>query len=58
MRSKLNAGERGGRWPGPFHVHVHVAPRWEDDGIRFSWLAKNPPREKLEEYDALIRARW
>ncbi len=41
-----------------FHFHLHVVPRWHGDGVPFAWPAKNPPREKLEEYAALIRAKW
>lgn len=40
-----------------FHFHLHVLPRWENDGLALAWPAKNPPREKLEEYAALIRAK-
>lgn len=38
-----------------FHFHLHVLPRWENDGMSLAWPAKNPPREKLEEYAGLIR---
>ena len=41
-----------------FHFHLHVVPRWHGDGVPFAWPAKNPPREKLEEYATLIRAKW
>jgi len=39
-----------------FHFHIHLVPRHEDDGMALSWPVKNPPREKLEEYAAKIRA--
>lgn len=39
-----------------FHFHLHVLPRWENDGMSLAWPAKNPPREKLEEYGAKVRA--
>jgi histidine triad (HIT) family protein len=39
-----------------FHYHVHLVPRYEGDGMALSWPVKNPPREKLEEYAARIRA--
>ena len=39
-----------------FHFHMHVLPRWEDDGMSLVWPAKNPPREVLEGYSAKIRA--
>ena len=39
-----------------FHFHVHVLPRHDADGMQLVWPVKNPPREKLAEYAALIRA--
>jgi histidine triad (HIT) family protein len=39
------------------HFHMHVLPRWENDGMSLAWPAKNPPREKLEEYAAKIRGK-
>jgi histidine triad (HIT) family protein len=39
-----------------FHFHLHVLPRWENDGMELAWPAKNPPRKTLEEYAAKIRA--
>ena len=39
-----------------FHYHVHLVPRYEADGMALTWPVKNPPREKLEEYAAKIRA--
>src|SRR5881392_443190 len=26
-----------------FHFHIHVLPRWENDGVGLTWPAKNPP---------------
>jgi histidine triad (HIT) family protein len=40
-----------------FHYHVHLVPRAEGDGMALAWPVKNPPRAKLEEYAARIRAR-
>ena len=40
-----------------FHFHVHLVPRHDGDGMNLTWPVKNPPREKLEEYAAKIRAR-
>jgi histidine triad (HIT) family protein len=40
-----------------FHFHLHVLPRHDADGMQLVWPVKNPPREKLEAYAALIRAR-
>ena len=39
-----------------FHFHVHVLPRWENDGMSLTWPAKNPPRETLQAYCEKIRA--
>jgi histidine triad (HIT) family protein len=37
------------------HLHIHLVPRHDGDGMALSWPVKNPPREKLEEYAAKIR---
>ena len=39
-----------------FHFHMHVLPRWENDGMSLAWPAKNPPRETLASYSEKIRA--
>lgn len=39
-----------------FHAHIHVLPRWEHDGMEFTWPVKNPPREELEKVAAQLRA--
>ena len=39
------------------HLHVHLVPRYERDGMELVWPVKNPPREKLEEAAAKIRGR-
>ena len=38
------------------HFHIHVLPRWEDDGMSLAWPAKNPSRETLQAYSEKIRA--
>ena len=38
-----------------FHFHMHLVPRYENDGMNLTWPVKNPPREKLDEYAAKIR---
>ena len=38
------------------HYHVHLVPRYEDDGMALTWPVKNPPREKLEQYAAKLRS--
>jgi histidine triad (HIT) family protein len=40
-----------------FHFHMHLVPRHENDGMHLTWPVKNPPRDKLEEAAARIRAR-
>lgn len=39
-----------------FHAHIHVLPRWANDGLTFTWPVKNPSREELEQAAALLRA--
>jgi histidine triad (HIT) family protein len=39
-----------------FHYHVHLVPRYDGDGMALSWPVNNPPREKLEDYAARLRA--
>jgi len=39
------------------HLHIHLVPRYEGDGMALTWPVKNPPREKLTEYAAKIRAK-
>ena len=38
------------------HLHIHLVPRHDGDGMALTWPVKNPPREKLEEAAAKIRA--
>lgn len=38
-----------------FHFHLHVLPRWGNDGIGLSWPRKDPARELLEQYAARLR---
>ena len=39
------------------HLHIHLVPRYEGDGMALTWPVKNPPREKLVEYAEKIRAK-
>jgi histidine triad (HIT) family protein len=40
-----------------FHFHMHLVPRYENDGMNLTWPVKNPPRAQLEANAAKIRAR-
>jgi len=53
----LSVYQANGRAAGQtvLHFHVHLVPRRAEDGMNLTWPVKNPPREKLEEYAALIR---
>jgi histidine triad (HIT) family protein len=39
------------------HLHIHLVPRHDSDGMALTWPVKNPPREKLTEYAEKIRAK-
>jgi histidine triad (HIT) family protein len=39
------------------HLHLHLVPRHDGDGMALTWPVKNPPREKLAEYAQKIRAK-
>ena len=39
-----------------FHFHIHLVPRYENDGMNLTWPVKNPPRDQLEANAAKIRA--
>jgi histidine triad (HIT) family protein len=55
----LSVYQANGRAAGQtvFHYHVHLVPRYENDGMSLVWPVKNPPREKLEEYAGKLRAK-
>jgi len=38
------------------HLHLHVVPRYKGDGFGVKFTPTKPPREKLEEHAAKIRA--
>ena len=39
------------------HFHMHLVPRYENDGMNLAWPVKNPPRQALEENAARIRSK-
>lgn len=39
-----------------FHFHMHVLPRWGDDGVSLSWPRKDPESTLLAQYAAQLRA--
>jgi len=41
-------------WQTVPHLHLHVLPRYENDGVNLTWPRKEPGMEKLREYAAMI----
>ncbi|WP_425407147.1 HIT family protein [Hwanghaeella sp.] len=37
------------------HLHLHILPRFEADGVDLVWPAKNPPQDVLASYAATLR---
>jgi histidine triad (HIT) family protein len=37
------------------HFHMHVVPRYTDDGLVITWPAKHPPSEELAAYAQRIK---
>ena len=37
------------------HLHLHILPRFEADGVDLVWPAKNPPQDVLAAYAATLR---
>ncbi|HJW57924.1 MAG TPA: HIT family protein [Burkholderiaceae bacterium] len=50
----LQANKPAG-WQTVPHLHLHVLPRYVDDGVELTWPRKEPGMEKLREYAARIR---
>jgi histidine triad (HIT) family protein len=46
---------RAAGWQTVPHLHLHVLPRYANDGIELTWPRKEPGLEKLREYAAKIR---
>lgn len=49
----LQANKPAG-WQTVPHLHLHVLPRYVDDGVELTWPRKEPGMEKLREYAARI----
>lgn len=49
----LQANKAAG-WQTVPHVHVHVVPRYTDDGVGLVWPRKNPPLDELRAIAARI----
>ena len=50
----LQANKPAG-WQTVPHLHLHVLPRYQDDGVDLSWPRKDPGLDKLREYAEKIR---
>lgn len=50
----LQANKPAG-WQTVPHLHLHVLPRYENDGVDLTWPRKEPGMEKLREYAAKIQ---
>jgi histidine triad (HIT) family protein len=50
----LQANKPAG-WQTVPHVHLHVLPRHQDDGVGLVWPRKNPPLEELNKLAARIK---
>lgn len=49
-----NNGEVAGQTV--FHFHMHLIPRYKEDGQKIGWEAKTPAQEELEEIKNIITA--
>lgn len=49
----LQANKAAG-WQTVPHLHLHVLPRYTNDGVELTWPRKEPGMEKLREYAAKI----
>lgn len=50
----LQANKPAG-WQTVPHVHVHVLPRHQDDGVALTWPRKEPPLSELQSLAARIK---
>lgn len=50
----LQANKPAG-WQTVPHLHLHVLPRYENDGVELTWPRKEPGLDKMREYATKIR---
>ncbi|HUH40795.1 MAG TPA: HIT family protein [Castellaniella sp.] len=50
----LLQANRPAGWQSVPHAHIHVLPRYDDDGVGLIWPRKNPSLEQLREYASKI----
>jgi histidine triad (HIT) family protein len=50
----LQANKDAG-WQSVPHIHVHVLPRYKNDGVELVWPRKEPGIERLKELAKLIQ---
>jgi len=50
----LLQANRPAGWQSVPHAHIHVLPRYEDDGVGLVWPRKDPELDVLREYAARI----
>lgn len=51
----LQANRKAG-WQTVPHLHLHVLPRHESDGVGLTWPVKNPPFAELQDLAGKLRA--
>ena len=53
----LNVTQANGRaaWQEVFHYHVHLIPRYGDDGFRPPWRSTSPTQAQLSEVQQILR---
>lgn len=44
----LEQSNRGAGWQDVFHFHLHVIPRWSDDGFAPPWRSTRPTEAQLD----------